>query len=91
MFNFRGICCNCNETLLGNMLPTQEHALLRDYFKEILSNQSHYSFQNQQVVEVNGLLKSMEYLGPFDVVVDGLNVTYCLRKKDKYLLKFVSV
>lgn len=72
---FSGICGSCNEKLQRASISEEEFSMLRDEFlNRVLINTD--VFKNTTPEELEKFFKCVEKHGPFDIVIDGLNVMY---------------
>ena len=92
----RGICYNCQEKLPQNVLNKTQLFELSSFFTDKLEQESKLLSSSRpsssNTSQMHSLKKLIKTKGPFDYVVDGLNVAYGGNSKfnfDKVLVLYI--
>lgn len=77
---FSGKCKNCNQVLKPVEVTNSEFKMLQERFMSNVMIGKNI-FNNSSPQELNDFKDFIEVTGPYDVVVDGLNLAYAYRGK----------
>ena len=79
--HFSGKCANCGLQLRDMLISKEEFAWLFSRAEQLLTEEVQSLEDNEKLqVEVKKLKRMVKQVGPFDVVIDGLNVGYVGQK-----------